>query len=249
MPTMPALIRIPSVLLLSLAFSQVLAAAPAKAPARGPASEELALEPVMAGEFALQAGKLADAAHWYLQAAEQTAGDAGLAERATRISMLANDDASAAKGLALWEKRAPGSLSMRSAAGALAMRQGNVKAARTELQALLADPDDRGWKFALAALMGGGRDPAVPAQVLGELVDANAIPPKIEAWQEFGRLALRMEKPELARRMIDEVVKRFPDEPRVALLRASQLQQAGQTAQALALLQGVEEETRRAMAR
>lgn len=244
MPTMPALIRIPSVLLLSLACSQALAAVPAKAPVRAPATEELALEPVMAGEFALQAGKLAEAARWYLQAAQQTDGDAGLAERATRISMLANDDASAAKGLALWQQRAPSSLTLRSAAGALAMRQGDVKAARTELQALLADPDERGWKFALAALIGGGRDPAVPAQVLGELVDANAIPPKIEAWQEFGRLALRMEKPELARRMIDEVVKRFPEEPRVALLRASQLQQAGETDKALSLLHDVEPKTR-----
>ncbi|KAG0935751.1 hypothetical protein G6F31_015865 [Rhizopus arrhizus] len=236
MPTMPALIRIPSVLLLSLACGQALAAVPAKAPVRAAATEELALEPVMAGEFALQAGKLAEAARGYLQAAQQTDGDAGLAERATRISMLANDDASAAKGLALWQQRAPSSLTMRSAAGALAMRQGDVKAARAELQALLADPDERGWKFALAALIGGGRDPAVPAQVLGELVDANAIPPKIEAWQEFGRLALRMDKPELARRMIDEVVKRFPEEPRVALLRASQLQQAGETDKALSLL-------------
>ena len=112
----------------------------------------------MAGEFALQAGKLAEAARWYLQAAQQTDGDAGLAERATRISMLANDDASAAKGLALWQQRAPSSLTLRSAAGALAMRRGDVKAARTELQALLADPDERGWKFALAALIGGGRD-------------------------------------------------------------------------------------------
>ncbi|KAG0919581.1 hypothetical protein G6F32_016072 [Rhizopus arrhizus] len=60
--------------------------------------------------------------------------------------MLANDDASAAKGLALWQQRAPSSLTMRSAAGALAMRQGDVKAARAELQALLADPDERGWK-------------------------------------------------------------------------------------------------------
>jgi len=244
MPTMPALIRIPSVLLLSLACAQALAAVPAKAPVRAAATEELALEPVMAGEFALQAGKLAEAARWYLQAAQQTDGDAGLAERATRISMLANDDASAAKGLALWQQRAPRSLTMRSAAGALAMRQGDVKAARTELQALLADPDERGWKFALAALIGGGRDPAVPAQVLGELVDANAIPPKIEAWQEFGRLALRMDKPELARRMIDEVVKRFPEEPRVALLRASQLQQAGETDKALSLLHDVEPKTR-----
>ncbi|WP_199912224.1 tetratricopeptide repeat protein [Stenotrophomonas sp. ZAC14D2_NAIMI4_7] len=241
---MPALIRIPSVLLLSLACAQAVSAAPAKAPARVPAAEALALEPVIAGEFALQAGKLAEAARWYLQAAQQTDGDAGLAERATRIAMLANEDANAAKALALWQQRAPASLPMRSAAAALAMRQGNVKTARSELQALLQDRDEQGWKFALAALIGGGRDPAVPAQVLGELVDANAIPARIEAWQEFGRLALRMEKPELAQRMIDEVVRRFPQEPRVALLRASQLQQAGQTGQALTLLQGVEPQTR-----
>ncbi len=244
MPTMPALIRIPSVLLLSLACAQAVSAAPAKAPARAPAAEALALEPVIAGEFALQAGKLAEAARWYLQAAQQTDGDAGLAERATRIAMLANEDANAAKALALWQQRAPASLQMRSAAAALAMRQGNVKTARSELQSLLQDRDEQGWKFALAALIGGGRDPAVPAQVLGELVDANAIPARIEAWQEFGRLALRMEKPELAQRMIDEVVRRFPQEPRVALLRASQLQQAGQTGQALTLLQGVEPQTR-----
>ncbi|WP_199911411.1 MULTISPECIES: tetratricopeptide repeat protein [Stenotrophomonas] len=242
---MPALIRIPSVLLLSLACAQAVSAAPAKAPTRAPAAEALALEPVIAGEFALQAGKLAEAARWYLQAAQQTDGDAGLAERATRIAMLANEDANAAKALALWQQRAPASLPMRSAAAALAMRQGNVKTARSELQSLLQDSDEQGWKFALAALIGGGRDPAVPAQVLGELVDANAIPARIEAWQEFGRLALRMEKPELAQRMIDEVVRRFPQEPRVALLRASQLQQAGQTGQALTLLQGVEPQTRR----
>ncbi|MBK0024610.1 tetratricopeptide repeat protein [Stenotrophomonas sp. S48] len=241
---MPALIRIPSVLLLSLACAQAVSAAPAKAPARAPAAEALALEPVIAGEFALQAGKLAEAARWYLQAAQQTDGDAGLAERATRIAMLANEDANAAKALALWQQRAPASLPMRSAAAALAMRQGNVKTARSELQSLLQDRDEQGWKFALAALIGGGRDPAVPAQVLGELVDANAIPARIEVWQEFGRLALRMEKPELAQRMIDEVVRRFPQEPRVALLRASQLQQAGQTGQALTLLQGVEPQTR-----
>ncbi|MFI3487823.1 hypothetical protein, partial [Klebsiella pneumoniae] len=86
MPTMPALIRIPSVLLLSLACSQALAAVPAKAPVRAPATEELALEPVMAGEFALQAGKLAEAARWYLQAAQQTDGDAGLAESAEALA-------------------------------------------------------------------------------------------------------------------------------------------------------------------
>ncbi len=244
MPPMPALIRISSVLLLSLFTANALAARPATVPAgKDSAAEPASLTPVMAGEFALQAGKLEDAARWYLEAAEAGRDDAGLAERATRIAMLANDDVRAARALKLWEARAPRSLAMRSSAAALAMRQNQVKTAQAELVAVLRDPDPRGWKFAIAALVGGGRDPAVPAQVLGGLVDANAIPNTLEAWQEFGRLALRMDKPDLARRMVDEVVRRFPDEPRVALLHASQLSQSGKTDEALALLRGVEPKT------
>lgn len=237
---MPALIRISSVLLLSLLTANALAA-PAAAPAgKEKVAPTAPLTPVMAGEFALQAGKLGDAARWYLEAAEAGSDDAGLAERATRIAMLADDDPRAARALALWQARAPRSLAMRSSAAALDMRQNDVKAARSELAALLKDPDPRGWKFAIAALIGGGRDPAVPAQVLGGLVDDDAIPNQLEVWQELGRLAMRMDRPELARRMVDEVVKRFPDEPRVALLNASQLNQAGKTEQAVALLRGVE---------
>ncbi|HAI46007.1 MAG TPA: hypothetical protein DCM50_04760 [Stenotrophomonas sp.] len=245
---MPALIRISSVLLLSLSAASALAA-PATAPATAPSSKAAAVEtapltPVMAGEFALQAGKLGEAARWYLEAAEAGTDDAGLAERATRIAMLANDDKAAARALGLWEARAPRTLAMRSAAAALDMRRADVKAARTELGALLKDPDERGWKFAIAALIGGGRDPAIPAQVLGGLVDDNAIPDKLEVWQEMGRLAMRMERPDLAKRMVDEVVKRFPNEPRVALLNASQLAQAGKQDEARALLVGVEPRSR-----
>ncbi|MEE7547912.1 tetratricopeptide repeat protein, partial [Xanthomonas sp. Kuri4-1] len=94
--------------------------------------------------------------------------------------------------------------------------------------------------YALIALANGGRDPAVAAKALDGLVDAGAIPNQIEAWQEFGRLALRMEQPALAKRIVDEVVSRFPEEPRVALLHATQLQQAGKRDEALALLHDVE---------
>ena len=239
---MPALIRISSVLLLSLVASGAFAADVEPGSARLP--EPAPLTPVMAGEFALQAGKLPEAARWYLEAAEAGRDDAGLAERATRIAMLANDDARAAKALKLWEARAPRSLAQRSAAAALDLRTGELKAARTELTALLADPDPRGWRFALAALVGGGRDPAVSAKVLGELVDANAIPHQLDAWQEFGRLAMRMDQPVLARRMIDEVVRRFPGEPRVALLNASQMFQSGRRDEALAALKAVEPKAR-----
>jgi len=240
---MPALIRISRVLLLSLFTASALAAAPAAPAGKAGTAEPASLTPVMAGEFALQAGKLPEAARWYLEAAEAGRDDAGLAERATRIAMLADDDKRATRALALWEKRAPRSLSMRSAAAALDLRKGDVKGARTELASLLRDPDPRGWKFALAALVGGGRDPAAAADVLGRLVDDNAIPNQLEPWQEFGRLAMRMDRPELARRMVDEVVRRFPGEPRVALLNASLMFQAGKTDDALAALHSVEPRT------
>jgi len=248
MPSMPVLIRIPSVLLLGLAaWTACPGGIPAAsaAPSRSaPDPSSIALEPALTGEFALQAGKLPEAAIAYLAAAEATAGDADLAERATRIAMLANDDARAGRALALWRERAPGSLAMRSATAALAMREGRQAEAVQQLQALLQQPDPQAWKLAVAALVGGGRDPAVPAAVLDALVTAQALPDNLDAWQELGRLALRMERPALAQRMVEEVVRRFPDDPRVTLLQASQLQQAGNTPQAVALLQGLEPKAR-----
>ncbi|MBO9829308.1 tetratricopeptide repeat protein [Xanthomonas sp. A2111] len=232
---MPALIRIRTILLLS-AIAAVAAPAAAKAPS--PAQD--VMTPVLAGEFALQAGQLADASRWYLQAANDSPGDAGLAERATRIAMLANDSTAATQALALWRQRAPESLAMRSAEASLALRSGNLRQARSLLVALLRDKDPRGWRFALIALVSGNRDPEVAAKALDQLLDANAIPDQLEAWQEFGRLALRLDQPKLAERIVDQLVKRFPQEPRVALLHATQLQQAGKTEQARALLQGVE---------
>ncbi|MCI2244735.1 tetratricopeptide repeat protein [Xanthomonas sp. PPL568] len=232
---MPALIRIRTFLLLS-AIAAVAAPAAAKAPS--PAQD--VMTPVLAGEFALQAGQLADASRWYLQAANDSPGDAGLAERATRIAMLANDSAAATQALALWRQRAPESLAMRSAEASLALRSGNLRQARSLLVALLRDKDPRGWRFALIALVSGNRDPEVAAKALDQLLDANALPDQLEAWQEFGRLALRLDQPKLAERIVDQLVKRFPQEPRVALLHATQLQQAGKTEQARALLQGVE---------
>ncbi|MCL7715201.1 tetratricopeptide repeat protein [Stenotrophomonas mori] len=226
------------------------AARPAGEVPAGPRTASLT--PVLAGEFSLQAGKLGDAAHWYLEAAREGEGDVGLAERATRIAMLADDEASASEALALWAQRDPGALAVRATRASLALRQGDTRLARRELLAVLRT--DGAWRYAVLALATGGRDPAAPAKVLGDLVDAGAIPDDLEAWQEFGRLALRMERPELARRMVGEVVKRFPDEPRVALLHATQLNQSGNKDQALALLRGIEpkaatdEELRNALA-
>jgi tetratricopeptide (TPR) repeat protein len=223
-----------------LLLSFIVLAAPAQAAKPQPARESprtSPLEGTLAGEFALQAGNLDEATRWYLQAAQAT-DDAGLAERATRIALLANDDARAAQALEVWRKRAPESLAMRAAEATLSLRRNDARAARRELQALLAAGDE-GWRHALIVLGSGGKDPRLAARLLEELVDDGAIPPKLQAWLAFGGLAQRLEQTALAERIVAEVVRRFPGEPRVALLRASQLREAGKPEEARKVLAGM----------
>src|SRR5690606_13287089 len=137
-------VRVLAMVALALAFAATAADRPKLPPG--------VLEPTIAGEFALQAGRLDEAVRWYLQAAEAAGGDAGLAERATRIALLAGDDARSAQALALWRKRAPASPALHAAGLALALRRDDAAAARTEFAALLDPRQADGWKHALAAL-------------------------------------------------------------------------------------------------
>ena len=66
------------------------------------------------------------------------------------------------------------------------------------------------------------------------------IPNKLQAWLAFGGLAQRLDQNALAERIVDEVVARFPGEPRVALLRASQLREAGKHDEARKVLAALE---------
>jgi len=192
----------------------------------------------LAGEFALQAGQIDEAARWYLQAARSAGDDAGLAERATRIALLANDSRIAADAFALWKARAPRTLAMRGAEATLAMRQGRTGDALRGVESLLRDPDKDGWRYALGAL-DGGKDDKRAAQVLGRIIDDGAIPRDLQAWLAFGGFAQRIGTPALAERIVGEVVRRFPGEPRVALLRAAQLREAGNPDDARKALEGV----------
>lgn len=209
------------------------------ASARVPAA---VIESTMAGEFALQAGRLDDAVRWYLDAATAAPGDAGLAERATRIALLAGDDARSGQALALWRARAPESAAAGAAALALALRRDDAAAARREFFALLDARRADGWKHALAAL-DGGRNPKLAAKLASEAIERKAIPPKLQAWLAFGGLAQRLDDHALASRIVAAVIQRFPDEPRVALLHASQLRAGGRPGEARAVLAGLEKAT------
>jgi tetratricopeptide (TPR) repeat protein len=230
-----------------LALALALAAlpvAPGKAatPAARPAGD--LLEATVAGEFALQAGKLEEAARWYLEAARTAAGDAGLAERAARIALLAGDDDRAAAALRLWRERAPASLALRAAELTLALRREDEAAARRDLASLLREPGPDGWRHALGALGGGGKHPHLVAKLLDEAVSGDLIPAQLQAWLAFGGLAQRLDEPALATRIVDAVIARFPDEPRVALLQASQLRDSGKADAARAILARLDGATR-----
>ncbi len=229
---------LPCVLLLALA-SPALAATPPQTASSDP------LESSIAGEFALQAGQLPDAARRYLQAA-RSANDPVLAERATRIALLANEDGLARQGHALWQALAPTSSASRQAVLAtLLLRAGERRPAHRELQALLRGGDD-GWKHVLSALISAvGKQPKLVVGVLEDLVEDGAVPNQLEPWLGFGGLAQRLGQPALVERIVSQVVARFPGEPRVALLRAQLLREGGKLDEARPLLAGLEDAARR----
>ncbi|MEO5629535.1 MAG: tetratricopeptide repeat protein [Thermomonas sp.] len=226
-------------LLLSAALLLCMGAAQAAKPPQSKLGDPL--EASIAGEFALQAGQLDDAARRYLQAA-RSASDPVLAERATRIALLANEEALANDAYTLWQRLAPQPNAARQAVAAtLDLRAGKRRAARQELQGLLRDGGD-GWKHVLGALIGAvGKQPKLVVDVLGDLVDDRGMPNQLEPWLGFGGLAQRLEQPALVQRIINQVVERFPGEPRVALLRAQLLREDGKLGEARTLLVGLED--------
>jgi tetratricopeptide (TPR) repeat protein len=205
-------------------------------PDKGAADDEVvrALEPTLAGEFALQAGKLDEAAKAYFEAA-RAGNDATLAERATRIALLAKDDRRATQSLALWRKLGGDPRSQAAAEATLALRRGDERTARRQLNTLLG-AGKGGWQQVLGVLGVGARDPEQSARLLGQLLEDGRIPNQLQAWLAFGGLAQNLDQQALAQRIVDEVVKRFPGEPRVALLRASQLRQDGKQDEARKVL-------------
>ncbi|GAB2608279.1 tetratricopeptide repeat protein [Novilysobacter erysipheiresistens] len=200
-----------------------------------------ALEPLLAAEFAVQSGRLDDAARWYLDAA-RAAQDVELAERATRIALLAQDNSRAAQALELWREQGGEGVTLLAAEATLALRGNKLRKAREHLVELLQVPGDDGWRQALGVIAGGARDPAQAAKVLEDLIEDGRIPDLLQAWLAFGGLAQRLGQPELAETIVAEVVERFPGEPRVALLRASQLREADRDDEARKVLESVAEQ-------
>lgn len=194
------------------------------------------LADVMAGEFALQQGDLKAAARYYLLAA-QVSPDAAVAERATRVAVLADEPAMAGRALARWRTLAPESLPMRAASMALAMRQGEHESAMDEVRSLLEDAGDEGFQILLAVLSQARGDEAVIARsVMRGMKQEALLPPSLPSWLQFAGLARRLDDRALSDEIVEAGLARFPDDPRARLLTASRLREAGKNEEARAAL-------------
>ena len=174
---------------------------------RGPGRPDDAMTRTSIGEFALQAGDIDSAARWYLQAARSWATPA----RRTR-------DPHRAAGERQPHRRRCARIVARA-------RTADAGHARRRSHARHAPgPDRRGLArdrgaaarsgqgrlaYALGALDTGKNDKRA-AQVLGRLLDDDAIPRDLQAWLAFGGFAQRTGTPALAERIVGEVVRRFP---------------------------------------
>ena len=207
------------------------------APADASAATSAALEPLLTGEFALQAGKLKEAATAYAAAA-RAAKDKELAARATDIAIVAKEDKLAAESLALWRELGGDGAPLLASQAILALRGGDERAALRDLDRLML-ADETGWRRVLGVLSTGSKDPQQAARLLEKLIDGSRMPKDLMAWVAFGLYAQRLDQPKLTERIVAEVVERFPGNPRVSLLRASQLREEGKKDETRKVLESI----------
>lgn len=226
---------------LAVLLAPVVAAPAAKPalnlPADASAATSAALEPLLTGEFALQAGKLKEAATAYAAAA-RAAQDKELAARATDIAIVAKEDKLAAESLALWRELGGDGAPLLASQAILALRGGDERAALRDLDRLML-ADETGWRRVLGVLSTGSKDPQQAARLLEKLIDGSEMPKDLMAWVAFGLYAQRLDQPKLTERIVGEVVRRFPGNPRVSLLRASQLREDGKKDEARTVLESI----------
>ncbi|HTA65383.1 MAG TPA: hypothetical protein VK753_07755, partial [Xanthomonadaceae bacterium] len=188
------------------------------------------LATTLQGEFALQGGEDRQAAAKYLQAASGSS-DPALAKRAAEIALIVHEDALAERSLARWRQLDPKSDDLAADTALLALRKGDRAGARSDLLAMLNAGGD-GWKRVIGVLA-SATDKPTSTLVADDLFAQGHWPADIDAWLAFGELSRRLGDPALTQRVVGDVVRRFPREPRAWLLESARLSEHGDRAAAI----------------
>lgn len=197
-----------------------------------------ALEALMVAEFAVTEGDLKLASAKYVEAARLT-NDVTVAQDAFRYSLLAQRDDHAKEALQIWERNTPRSDvpdALLAGQAAMALRERNNAKAVASFTQLLARNTEDATRLTIVNLATATVDEAQAKDVLRELMSRNAIPSTLNAWIAIGGLAQALNDTALTEQAVAQLVAKFPEEPRVALLQASREREAGHEGKAREIL-------------
>ncbi len=195
-----------------------------------------ALYLLTAGEIAGQRGEIGQALGFYLEAARQT-HDAGVAERAARIGLLARALPETLEAAQIWAAADPTSADARQVLAISLLRSGQPEQALEQLEQMLtASGGESGQQFlVIAALLSREPNGAQVVQLMQQLVERHKDNP--EAHFALSELALRQGQPAVARSAVEEALRLRPEWSDAINLRARVLVQAGELDAAVAYLQ------------
>lgn len=194
-----------------------------------------AIYQALVAETALQRGQFDVAADYYQRLA-RSLPDPKIAERATRIALLARDDERAQTSAKLWLEEDPHSLDARLLIAASQIRQGRIDAALEHLEIVLAaqaHTPDRGYA-AVSSVLSSLPDGRAALATMEKLATRHADDPYAQF--AYAQLALRAEALNTARTAIDAALRLKPDWPNAMVTQARILQLSGDTAKSLEIL-------------
>jgi tetratricopeptide (TPR) repeat protein len=189
-----------------------------------PAASADPLQSLLAGEFDLQSGRHERAAGHYLDAA-LASDDVSVAERATRIALLAGEQILVARGLVRWRELDPKAQALLQIEASLALMQMDLDGAVAALSSLL-EGGTPGEQLALQVL--ASEQSALPAGLaLRQLIERDVVPAVPDLWVGLGLIARRHQQHALSLNLAQRAAERFPEEARMRIWLAEEQLRAG----------------------
>ncbi|MFN4263884.1 MAG: tetratricopeptide repeat protein [Thioalkalivibrionaceae bacterium] len=197
----------------------------ARSPAVDQLDNEALLVALLAGEIAVAQGQYAAASEWLGRAA-QLSSDPEVAERATRVALLAQEDARARVAAERWRNLAPDNYEALQIDGLLALRRGEVASAVHVLERILerfAASDDVETGPRMVGALLDQADNSDAARDALERLSAQR-PDDEMLWQLRVERALRDDDKAVAQDVAAQAVERFPQRLRFRLLQIQALE-------------------------
>jgi tetratricopeptide (TPR) repeat protein len=171
-----------------------------------PAPDKDALTSALAAEFALSNADLQAAVREYALAA-QASDDPAVAAQATRVAIAAGQWQQAHAALTRWQALNPGDSEIWQARAQLDLHDGKADAAYEDLLHLAHEPDSKGWRSIMQALLRADKAPA--GALLERLAKPELLGARAETWVAASQLAQRLERKPLAQSLADQAVAKF----------------------------------------